>query len=53
MNKIIVETTDEELKIDESQDYLIMRSKLFAEKIYFFNTTRNICSCIRKILGQS
>lgn len=32
MNKIIVETTDEELKYDNTQDYLIMRSKLFAEK---------------------
>lgn len=35
MNKIIVETADEELKIDDSQDYLIMRSKLFAEKSIF------------------
>ena len=32
MNKIIVETTDEDLKYDSAQDYLIMRSKLFAEK---------------------
>ena len=32
MNKIIVETTDEYLKIDDSQNYLMMRSKLFAEK---------------------
>lgn len=32
MNKIIVETTDDNLKLDDSQDYLILRSKLFAEK---------------------
>lgn len=32
MSKIIVETSDESLRIDDSQDYLIMRSKLFAEK---------------------
>lgn len=32
MNKIIVETADEELKIDDSQNYLMMRSKLFAER---------------------
>lgn len=32
MNQIIVETTEDDLKLDNSQDYLIMRSKLFAEK---------------------
>ena len=32
MNKIIVETADKELQIDDSQNYLMMRSKLFAER---------------------
>lgn len=32
MSKIIVETTDDDIRIDNSQDYLMLRSKLFAEK---------------------
>lgn len=52
MNKIIVETTDEELKIDESQDYLIMRSKLFAEKSIFLIPPEIFAHVLEKFLDK-
>ena len=52
MNKIIVETTDEELKIDESQDYLIMRSKLFAEKSIFLIPPEIVAHVLEKFLDK-
>lgn len=52
MNKIIVETTDEELKIDESQDYLIMRSKLFAEKSIFLIRPEIFAHVLEKFLDK-
>lgn len=52
MNKIIVETTDEELKIDESQDYLIMRSKLFAEKSIFLMPPEIFAHVLEKFLDK-
>lgn len=52
MNKIIVETTDEKLKIDESQDYLIMRSKLFAEKSIFLIPPEIFAHVLEKFLDK-
>lgn len=52
MNKIIVETTDEELKIDGSQDYLIMRSKLFAEKSIFLIPPEIFAHVLEKFLDK-
>lgn len=52
MNKIIVETTDEELKIDESQGYLIMRSKLFAEKSIFLIPPEIFAHVLEKSLDK-
>ena len=52
MNKIIFETTDEELKIDESQDYLIMRSKLFAEKSIFLIPPEIFAHVLEKFLDK-
>lgn len=52
MNKIIVETTDEELKIDEAQDYLIMRSKLFAEKSIFLIPPEIFAHVLEKFLDK-
>ncbi|MED9902576.1 MAG: SIR2 family protein [Lachnospiraceae bacterium] len=52
MNKIIVETTDEELKIDDSQDYLMMRSKLFAEKSIFLIPPEMFARVLDKFLDK-
>lgn len=52
MNKIIVETTDEELKIDDSQDYLMLRSKLFAEKSIYLIPSEMLAHVLNRFLDK-
>lgn len=52
MNKIIVETTNDEIKIDDSQDYLIMRSKLFAEKSIYLIPKKNLSYVLNTFLEK-
>lgn len=52
MNKIIVETTDEELKIDDSQDYLMLRSKLFAEKSIYLIPREMLAHVLNRFLEK-
>lgn len=52
MNKIIVETTDDDMKIDDSQNYLIMRSKLFAEKSINLIPTEMLATVLNRFLDK-
>ena len=52
MNKIIVETTDEELKIDDAQDYLMLRSKLFAEKSIYLIPREMLAHVLNRFLEK-
>lgn len=52
MNKIIVEAADEDLRIDNSQDYLMMRSKLFAEKSIYLIPSDIFAQVLNKFLDK-
>lgn len=52
MAKIIVETNDEELRLDDNQDYLIIRSKLFAEKSISLIPKESFANVLERFLDR-
>lgn len=52
MNKIIVETSDENLKVDNSQNYLMMRSKLFAERSISLIPSKVFANVLNRFLDR-